>query len=313
MVDPLNLDTEPGPYCMSFGTDPESLKQSLKSIGLINPPIVMANKGNGLSIIIGYRRIITMKSLGYMEIPCRVLDQSSISPLNCFLLNFYDNLGSRILNDVEKGMALSRLSLYLTKKEILKHYMGLLGLPSHESTFVFYCRMDKELDKDIKESIVQGRLSLFFVKMLLEADAVVRRPLFDLVANIRLNFNQQKQFLEYIQDISKDNSTAILQFLAHPSINKICLDPRMNHPQKARALLQFVRNERFPNLARAESTFRKAVSRLGLPKGVRIDAPPFFEAPHYQLSIQFKEGIELKKAVESLSKIEKLDELGDPW
>ena len=44
VVDLPDIDDSPGPYCMSFGFEPESLIASIKNVGLINPPYLIGNE-----------------------------------------------------------------------------------------------------------------------------------------------------------------------------------------------------------------------------------------------------------------------------
>ncbi len=141
-VDPKKIDDSPGPFCMSFGFDLEPMIQSIRTVGLINLPLIVREGKSRLTVIAGYRRILALKSLRWNSVQCRILGESEFSPMECLLLILFDNLVTRKLNEVEKGMVLKRLSLYLPRTEIIKHYMPLLGLPSHEETLRLYMAVD---------------------------------------------------------------------------------------------------------------------------------------------------------------------------
>ena len=311
-VDPKSIEC-PGPYCMSFGFDLDPLILSIKNIGLVNHPLLIENGRGGMTLVAGYRRIQALQYLKYDKIPCRILSGSQLSPLECLLINLYDNLATRALNEIEKGMILSRLAAWLPRTEILDHYMALLGLPSHEPTFIFFQRLEQELDNEIKEYLAKGRLSLQVAKGFLDMDHHTRRHVFDLVSNLKLNINQQNQFTEYIVDLSYINDSAISGLFNETQFLRICSDSEMNTPQKAKAVLEFLRTRRFPSLAGAEGAFKKRVSELNLPDGVRIKAPPYFEAALYRLEVLFKDGKELTEKIESLSRNEGLTDMDNPW
>src|SRR4030042_74590 len=63
------------------------------------------------------------------------------SPLERFLVNFYENVAFRKFSDIEKAMILKRLRGYVQKEEILASFMPLLSLPSHEGTLEFYLKL----------------------------------------------------------------------------------------------------------------------------------------------------------------------------
>jgi hypothetical protein len=313
VVDLKDIDDRPGPYCMSFGFNSKPLLQSIKRIGLVNPPLVVENRQGEMTIIIGYRRIQALKSLGWNKIPCKVLSKSDLPPFECLLLNLHDNIAIRKLNDVEKGMVLSRLENYINRTEILEQYMPLLDLPSHEPTLVFFMKLEKNLEKVIKEYLVHGHITLGTAKVLLEMDIESRKQIFYLISSIKLNINQQAQLLDYLIDLSRIYSKSTPDILREHPLESICSDTRMNNPQKAKALLHQLRAKRFPILYQAEMTFKNKVLSLDLPKGIRINAPPYFEGPNYRLEVLFKHGKELIEKIKSLSSIGGLKELGNPW
>ncbi|HEJ83568.1 MAG TPA: hypothetical protein ENO25_03275, partial [Desulfobacteraceae bacterium] len=197
-----NIDDAPGPYCMSFGVDLEPLARSIREIGLINPPILKRER-EGLTVVTGYRRIMALKELKAETAACRIISgRDNLPPLECLLLNLHDNLATRQLNDVEKGMVLSRLDAWVPTKELVERYMPLLGLRSREEDLHFLIEMEREFDTPVKTFISEGRLSWQAVKMLSRIDAPSRSVILKWISKLRLNINQQSQFIDYIIDLS---------------------------------------------------------------------------------------------------------------
>lgn len=313
LVDSDQISDSPGPYCMSFGFDPELYSRSIEKIGLVNTPLLIKNRSGYMDVISGYRRIQAVKALGWSRTPCRILPESTLSALECLLLNLYENLSTRVFNSVEKGMILKHLVEHLKEGEVIKNYMPLLGLPSHEETLRFYIRIEGELDVEIKSRLALGGLTLQAAKMLLDVDPESRLPICHLIIILKLNSNKQKQLIDNIVDISYMSGMSIYELIHKGPIEEICSDQKLNIPQKGDAVLRFLRSRRLPSLTTAESTFRKMISQLDLPNGVKINAPRFFEDPHYSLEVSFREGRELKDKIENLSRKEGLEILGDPW
>jgi ParB family transcriptional regulator, chromosome partitioning protein len=313
LIDTDRINDSPGPYGMSFGFELTPLVRSIKRVGLVNVPVLIEDGKGTKTVISGYRRIQAIKSLKWDHVPCRVLQESEFSPLECLLLNLHENLATRSLNNVEKGMVLSHLNSYLPLTEIMKDYMSLLDLPSHEETFDLFLKIEKELDENIKIYLAQGHISLQVVRMLLDMDPVSRLPVFGLISQLKLNINQQIQIINYIIDISHITKTTVIEFLKDHPLENIYLNDNLNTPQKAKAVLRLLRTRRFPSLTEAEKTFNKMVSKLDLPKRVRIDPPLFFESPDYRLEILFREGKELREKIGRLFKMDGIEELGNPW
>ena len=307
------IDETPGPYCMSFGFDLKPLILSIEKFGPVNTPFVTKNSDGRVDVVVGYRRVLAMKSLKWEKVPCIDLSNSEFSPSECLLLNLHDNIVTRKFNDVEKGMILSRLISHLPRKKILEHYMPLLDLPSNASTLDILVRVE-ELDHQIRLSFAEGYLSIHTIKALLEMDPESRSLIFKWMSNIKFNLNQQKYFIEYTSDIAIKERKTIFELLDEKNFYGILEENRLNNPQKAKWILEALRSRRFPVLTTAEKTFQKRVSGLNLPEGVKIKHPPFFEAPDYRLEIQFKNGKELKEKISSLSQLKNdVEKIGDPW
>ena len=313
LVNPNRIEDFPGPYCMSFGFDIRPLTQSIERVGLVNCPLLIENKNAELTVILGYRRVQALKTLGWDMIPCGVLSESEVSPLECLLLNLYDNLTTRKLNEVEKGMILNCLHSQVPEKEMLEVYMPLLELPSNEPTLLFFIKLEQELDTEIKMSLVQKKISLQTVKMLLKMESDERSHVFNFMSNLKFNINQQKHFIDNITDLSVIENKPAQELLNEPSLKVMLVNKQLNIPQKAKAILKLLRGRRFPSLVKAEKAFKKKVSRLDLPKSASIHVPPYFEEPHYRLEVLFREGKELRETINRLSLTEDLDELSDPW
>lgn len=312
-IDADRINDSPGPYGMSFGFELRPLVQSIKRVGLVNLPILIEDGKGTKTVVSGYRRIQALKSLKWDNIPCRILQESEFSPLECLLLNLHENLTTRNLNNVEKGMVLSHLNSHLPLTEIMKDYMSLLDLPSHEETFDLFLKIEKELDENIKIYLAQGHISLQVIRILLDMDPLSRSTVFDLVSQLKFNINQQLQLINYIIDISHMIKATVPELLKDHSLENICLNDNLNTPQKAKAILRLLRNRRFPSLTETEKTFNKIVSNLDLPKRVRIDPPLFFESPDYRLEVLFREGKELRGKIGHLFKMDGIEEIGNPW
>jgi len=312
-VDLTSIDHSRGLFLMSFGFDIRPLVRSIEAVGLINPPILKEDQGD-LVIVAGHRRIQALRALEAEHTVCMIISENSrIRPLDCLLLNLWDNLAIRELNDVEKGMVLRRLGAWVPRHEIARHYMPLMGLPPHEGALSLFLEVETDYNETIKIFIAEGRLSWRAVKMLSTVDAAARLALLQVMSEVRLNANQQIQFMDFITDLSFIEEKTIPQVLREDLLKRVLSDSRMNLPQRAKALLQHLKGRRKPTLVAAEKRFKRSVSKLKLPDGVQITAPPYFEGSDYRLEALFKDGADLKAKLESLCHSEDLRRINNPW
>jgi ParB-like chromosome segregation protein Spo0J len=306
------ISENPGPFCMSFGFDLRPLIRSIERFGLINSPVVTRDRDGRVEVVAGYRRILALKHLQWEAIPCRDLSYAGFSPLQFLLLNLHDNLATRPFNEVEKGMVLNRLAQHVSKNEIMTDFMPLLDLPCHEPTLALFLGLE-ELDQSIKESLVDARISFQTAKAFIDMEPESRSTLFNWILGMRLNANQQSQFIAYTTDISIRDQKKISQLLEEKQILGILKSKKLNNPQKAKYLLKILRSRRFPALTRSEKAFQEKTAGLELPDGIRIFHPAFFEEPDYRLEILFKNGQRLREKIHALGKISGIESLGNPW
>jgi hypothetical protein len=305
------FDEAPGLNCMSFNFDIERLICSIEAVGLINMPFVNRNREGRLDIVTGYRRIIALKAMKYARVYCRDLSGSGFSEYEMFLINLYDNIAIRRFNDVEKGMILKSLMMYISREDVEKHFIHILDIKNQREIDIL---MEiNEFNETEKRYIANGDISINTIRLVRGLDNRSRSVILKCISELGLNFNQQLQYIDYITDISIKEGKSIAdimdehQFLLHLNEKDI------NTPQKARAILNLLRTRRFPFLTKNEKEFIKKIKRLGLPDGIRIRHPPYFEGQNYRLEIVFKDGIELKQKVCALARIEELNNIKDPW
>ena len=306
------VEMGPGPFCMSFAFDQQSLRHSISRIGLLNPPLLVKTQQEGkMHIVTGYRRILVYKSLGMNALRTRILNHEAFPPLDCLRIALYDNLATRKFNDVEKGMILSRLLKHTDQDELLQHYMPLLDLPKRRSVLDYFLRLER-LDPEIMTSIAQGRLSPQSARLLFDLNQDEQTSLVHWINKLMLNANYQKQFIDYMIDISIRDGESIPDLLTDAPFAQESEKGPINPPQRAKEILEHLRNRRFPRLVQTEKAFQQTVSHLKLPKGVRIRHPPHFEGSEYSMEISFKDGPGLAKKINALHSSDDLKVIGKP-
>jgi hypothetical protein len=306
------LDDEPGPYTMSFGFDLNPMIESVRSVGVLNPPLVDRDEEGRARIVAGYRRIKALKALQREEIVCVDLSGSALSLSDKLLLNLHDNIATRYLNGAEKGMALERLAAHFPEHEVVERYLPLLGLPAHRPVLATYLRIG-QLEEKIRLSFAVGSLSFQTVRVLLEIDSGAAAAFSEWFQKLQFNFNQQSYFLELVMDISSISNVPPERVLLTDALQAILEDNSLNGPQKVKSVIDTLRAMRLPRLVDAEKTFQRMVRELRLPGGVSVHHSPYFESPEYRLEIRFRDGKTLHERITELASIHRLEQFEDPW
>lgn len=306
------IEEGPGPYTISYGFSLDLLCESIREVGVINPPWVSRREEGGFDVVSGHRRILALKALGQLKVICKDVTSALPSPRERFLANFYENLATRKFNEIEKAMILDKLQHYVTEEEILASFMPLLSLPSHRGTFELYLKVITS-GQEFQCAVASEELSMKGAKALFELDRGARKVLFQWISGLKLNFNQQSNFIEYVQDISKREGMTIAEVLSEEPFSKILKASRLNNPQKAKKALETLRASRYPLLTRARQVIESTLSAISLPSRVHIRYDPYLEDPNYHLEVEFKNGKELRKTVRDLHALDGLEAILEPW
>ncbi len=308
------LDLETGLYCTSYGEVPDALRESILKIGIINPPLVHRNEtgSRGWDVVTGFRRLRVLCALGCETCQCRDLGSAPRPPLELLLMGFCENLSTRRLNEVEKAMALSRLSTLVPRKALLEEYMPLLGLPSRPDLLNSYMALNTA-EAPVRKAVAGGRLSMRGFEDLQAFSPDDRVEVVKCIDKLNFNFNNQIQFINIICDLIKIKGAGAREILSSEPFCSTLSQANINVPQAGSRLLDLLRRLRFPSLEKAERVFRERVKRLAFPPGIQVHHPPYFEGPHFRLEITFQNGMELRDRLSRLSAVKGLESLGPPW
>jgi len=242
---------------------------------------------------------------------CQILPDD-FPPFEALLLNLNDNLAHRHLNTVEKGMILKRLTRFLEREEIVTSFMPIFGIPSNKQMLELFLGLE-ELEEAIRISVAMDRLSPRVAGLMGTLGRDDRLRINDLFTSLKWSFNKQWEACQWIIEIASREGRLIKEVVEEGEIIEILDNDRMNDPQKVKAIAKILKTRRFPSLLEAEKLFKKGLSKLHLPSGVKIIPPPFFEGIDYKLEIVFRKGEELKGKLEELSHISKLEKVTEFW
>jgi hypothetical protein len=176
----------------------------------------------------------------------------------------------------------------------------------------FYLKL-LDLDEGVKKAVARKEISIKTAKVFVEIEEEARQVLFKWIHTLKLNFNQQSKFLEYMMDICTRDETSIAQLLSEHSFLAILKNSRLNNPQKAKAVLDTLRIRRSPRLALAQKTVESVVSTISVPPEVSIHYDPYLEDPFYRLEIKFKHGKGLRNAISKLHALRELEAIPEMW
>jgi hypothetical protein len=312
MINLNEFSAQPGTFCMSYSFDNSKLINSIEKVGLLNNPYIIKRKDRTVEIVIGYRRILALKELSIKEVCCVDLTDSGLSDFELFILALHDNLFSRkVFTYIEKSMIISELNNIVKDINIIYDVCSLIGVSRKDYSVIL--KINK-LDDKIKQVISNGVLHIKTIELLLQMETSDILLISYWLNKLKLSYNYQVQFIDYISDISRINKRSISSLMEEEFFQKLLADDKKNIPQKAKELIDYLRIRRNPNISKYQEIFEKKIKKLNLPSNVRVMNPAYFESEGYKLEIDFNNGEELQQILIKLADYKnKINGIKDPW
>ena len=300
------IDFSDRTYIFTFEPLMSQMVQSIKTIGLLNPPILAQISGKpSYRIVSGLKRILALIHLKIKTFSA-VIFQDTLEKisLDLFLKNFYENISIRVLNPIEKSHVLNKLlnTFNVSSDEILTTYLPLIGLGSTPKILDSYIPLI-QLEDNLKIAVVENFFSPDFAVRLLNYSHQDRQAIYDLFSTLKLGKNRQKEFLRLLSDISNIVNKPIAEIIDQRLIQSTLSDKKLTLSLKVNMVRDFFRKMRFPIFSRAEDNFNALKKELKLPPQIIFRAPPFFENDKYSIEISFKNQTEFDNVLKILNNI----------
>ena len=296
-----NIDRKDKTFLLSYGYDLNPLKQSIKQVGLLNPPILRKKSAAAYQIICGYRRIYVLRELGVSSLTSAIVPSKTTDREN-LLLSLYDNTSHREFNPIEKSMAIMKLQNYYPEEKIVHDFLPVLKLQPHITQLKAF-RPLYRLEREIKDALLEEKISEHTAIQLSQMDRTSRRALGKFLIALRLSVSKQVEILEYASEIAIRENLPIEKLILTSEMRSILDNEKLNNPQKGEAIRKHLRERRYPQRTKKEREFTRNLKQLKLHPCINLKPPPFFEGNHYHLSLHFKDLEELKKRSQELESL----------
>ncbi|MFZ5517251.1 MAG: ParB/RepB/Spo0J family partition protein [Candidatus Zhuqueibacterota bacterium] len=305
------IDWSDRSYIYAFEPPISEMIQSIRQIGLLNPPILEETMPETYRIVSGLRRIIALDHLGHHEFPAKIYSEAGPGPdLNLFLLNLYDNAAIRKFSIVEKAHILDRLTrlFQMTGQEIYERIFPLLELGRNPQVLTRYLKL-VSADDSLKVALVADEISPDTVLQLLDLSLDDRKNVFQLFQQLKIGKNNQKEVLRLLIDISNRDEMPVSRIIDQPAFARIMTDEKLTLPVKANLVKESLKKLRYPRLSQAEMQFDLLKKKMKLPPTIRLSPPPYFEGDKFSVEFSFRNKSEFERALKILNSMAEEKEL----
>lgn len=306
---PLNqIDLMDDTFSVNYLPNLQSLRSSIKEIGLIQP-VLLRKKSGGYQIVCGFRRVSAMKELGKSEIEVRVFEEKEMDAFQLFSLSLHENLTTRGFNAVEKAIALEKLihRFQIHPDKVIKTFLPLFSLEPNEkilNTFLSLAQMEDE----IKTYVLKEEVSRSNIRRLTGLTPEDRMAILSLISPLKLGENRLREALTLSAEISRRNQWTVREIVQRPEIQTILSQKELTPSQKTERVTKVLMDLRYPKMRQLEENFEKKRKDLNLPSNISLRHQPFFEGKGLKVEFQFETMEEYRSILSHLSDLADRDE-----
>ena len=274
-------------YLFRYGRNTDVVEDSIRKVGLINPPILKENPDTEgtYSVICGYQRILACKKLGQVSIDARVID--GLNDEETLLLVLHDNLASRGFNEIEKGIVLKKfLNIGYSYDRLAAEITLLLEIPPNKNIIEKYLSVLR-LDNEIKQSIARSELELERAFLLITLDDAEREVVYRFLFKESItNTNEAKEAIRNLLDLKLIKKMEMEELLLSDEISHNISDNKSNKRQKGEKLCSLIKSMRYPSIRMKEDEFDKSCRELKLDNDVRVNHSRYFEGDEIRITLK---------------------------
>lgn len=258
-------------FSFSRGEKIDDLADSIREAGLLLPPDLLHASGRYV-VIRGFRRLHALRRLRRRRVAARVFEEGEVSPLEAWSMNFFETRSVRALNHAEACTVLRQLrDIGLSPDGIRTTYAPLLDLPFRREGLDRLLAV-ADLPDRMLDALARGDVTLVSALYLASLDEGEQSSAFRFLAKAGLTVSQQREWTRLAADLSARDGTGTGKVLSSASRAAVRRGGRFGD-----AVMQVLRERRYPALAAERRAFLKLLRDLHLPPHVQITTHPTFE------------------------------------
>ncbi len=285
------IDTDDHTFLITTGSDKRDLKPSIRSTGLLQPPL-LAGDDTRFTIICGFRRVSACRDLGWTSIPSRILPTAA-DTVERVRAAIADNAFQRSLNVVEQARAFTLIRNTIddaAERLAVAAAAGLPDSPAIMNRLLPVARMPVA----VQAGILNDKLALPVALRIERMDQDDAAAMGDFFIRIDASLNVQRELLQMITEISHRDGISIPQLLNRADLKALMDDGDLPVPQKVQRLRGLLKRMRYPAVSRAEEAYRHALKQVQLDPRIQLQPPRFFEGKTYRLTLSIESRRQLR-------------------
>lgn len=299
------IDFKDRSFPFSFGEIPQRLIESIKQVGLLQPPLLLA-AATGYTIVCGRRRLEVLRQSGVDDIAIDFFAAPPGQMQELFLRALWENLAQRELNPVETADVYSKALEIFSENELLRKIKPALQIPKRERFHKRY-RAIAGFSPELRELLAAGVIDPESVDLISGWGDSELGVLIVLITETGLRRNKLREVINRLDDLARRDRVSPCEPLASACAAVREIEGKID----VGSLRNQLKVQLYPHLTTARNDFLEKLEELALPANIRLESPPDFEGGEYRLSFSFTDRQQWQGACDKLNLIvlEDIDEL----
>jgi hypothetical protein len=264
-----------------------SLVESVGSIGVISPP-VLADRGDSLEVVSGFRRIAAAREAGAGLISALVLDPGAAGPAAVLALWLESSLHGQPLSEMERLTLVSKASALTTGRtgEILPFFSRLYGRKITADVLDRLAALPC-LDADVRLAVHEGRVSPGDLLQLEAHPGIDAQAAARLLAACGLSRSARREALRGMLAIADHGSDIFADFVSGYDPEKMPLD-------------EAISGAAHPRMTSDLAALRRVAAQIELPPSASVKLPVNLEGGGFNVEIRVRGLEDLRLSLERL-------------
>ncbi len=310
-----DIDIDDFTYKISSDIDITAMSDSIKSIGLINPPVVRQCNDGRYIVVSGFRRIKAVISNNISRINVRILSgiyrrtlsgekfiNNCVHDRDAAFIAVAENAFQRPLNQVEQARGVVLLKKVMEQNEIAEKSAAIFNFRMNpffvEKLFLLGTMSDK-----ITSLIESGNLSMTAALRLKQYNSDTVDGFINIFGAVKLGANKQMEIITNIHEIAALENKTPLDLIESDDVKDIIGNKNYDRQRKGSALRSFFAKRRYPRIKEAEEQFKINLKQLKLGNELNLRPPLNFESMNYIFSFKFRNYDELESRIKKLEHV----------
>jgi ParB family chromosome partitioning protein len=270
---------------------PLRLRESLANFGILDPPW-LREKGKGLIVVDGFKRLVWAKDSGAPGTVCRVFSEKC-SGRDLWTRRIEKRLFEPGIDIAEKAQIVSILLELFESEELPAPVLASLNVTNRPDFLRRWASLSEKGD-GVLELLSLGTIAERAALEVADWDERSTNKILTILGLLKCSASIQVEMIERINELALRDGKDRSDVMEVPPIGEILVSKELNHRQKTQALRNLLSELRFPRLTSRQKRFGLEVQSLGLPPQIRIIPPPAFEGKNWKMELSFTATEELR-------------------